>query len=392
MVPLHENRLAKKVAAASATRSLPDVLYHPMDFTVGWAQVGILDVRSATEVVDRLGKETFGTGSLKLVQISGGYAAIPIDGWHQLLLYRKDLFKEKGLPVPNCWDRILQAAQTLNNPPSIWGFEAATDPDQIYTQQVFEHFALSNGVGLADPSGNVDLNTPEMIQTLEFYKALSRFTPRGNIGYLHTRKDYLSGRAAMIMWSPFILDELSGLRKDLLVIPDILKGIPGYLAKNTGFVSIIRGPKGTARYSQINCLGITRDADKAPAKRWMEFLLSDGYLRWLNMAPEGKLPMRKGMQHEPNRFVNGWMELEFGVTIRARISEFYGMDVTRTITDRTDGLNHWGFAANKGVLVYKIYETKVIPKILKQFLDGKLNATQAARMMDEQVNALGNAE
>jgi multiple sugar transport system substrate-binding protein len=388
VVPVHENRLAQKVAAASATGSLPDVLYHPMGFTLGWAQEGIIDARSATDVLNHLGKETFCKNALSFAGFSGGYAAIPIDGWHQLLLYRKDLFRKKGLPVPDSWNRILKAAQMLHNPPSIWGFEAATDPDQIYTQQVFEHFALSNGVGLTDPSGNVDLNTQQMIQTLEFYKALAQFTPRGNIGLFHTRKDYLSGRAAMIMWSPFILDELSGLRRDLLVLPDILQGKPGYLAKNTGFVSIIHGLKGTAQYSQINCLGITRDADRTPAKRWIKFLLTDGYLRWLDMAPEGKLPLRKGTRHDPNHFINRWMELEFGIAIGARISEYYGKDVTETILNSVKGLNHWGLAANRGALVSKIYEAKVIPKVLKQFLDDKLSASQAAREINECVHAL----
>jgi len=388
VVPVHENRLAKKITAANATGALPDVLYHPIDFTLGWAKKGLLDVQSATNIVNRLGKETFSTGSLNLVWFSDGYAAVPMDGWHQLLLYRKDLFKEKGLPVPDSWDRILQAAQVLHNPPLIWGFMAATDPDQIYTQQVFKHFALSNGVRLIDPFGTVDLNTPEMIQTLEFYKALTRFSPRGNIHWLHTRMDYVSGRAAMIMWSPYILDELSGLRNDLTVIPDIVKGKPGYLAENTGFVSIIHGLKGTAQYSQINCLGITRDADKAPAKQWMEFLLTDGYLSWLGMAPEGKLPVRKGTRHEPNCFIKGWMGLEFGVTIRAKISEFYGMDVIKTIVERMDGLNHWGVTENKGALIARIYETKVIPRILKRFLDDGLSARQAAQMMNDQVKAL----
>ncbi len=107
------------------------------------------------------------------------------------------------------------------------------------------------------------------------------------------------------------------------------------------------------------------------------------------MAPEGKLPMRKGTRHEPNRFFKGWMELEFGVTIRARISEFYGMDVIKTIVDRADdGLNHWGFTENKDALVSRIYETKVIPKTLKRFLEAELSAKQAARMMNERVKAL----
>lgn len=125
------------------------------------------------------------------------------------------------------------------------------EKDRLCIQQVFEHLALSNGVRLAgrigDPNHEINLNTPEMVATLRFYKALSRFTPPGNINWLHTRMDYLSGRAAMIIWSPFILDELSGLRKDQPVLPDIIKKEPGFLAKNTGFVTVIHGPNGSAR-------------------------------------------------------------------------------------------------------------------------------------------------
>ncbi len=388
VIPVEENLLAERVTAAYAARSLPDVIFHPIDFTIGWAEAGILDARSSTEVLNQLGSETFGRGPLSLARFQNGYAAVPMDGWGQLLLYRKDLFTEKVLPVPDRWDIILKAAQTLHNPPLIWGFETATDPGQIYTQQVFEHFALSNGVRLTDSSGKIHLDTPEMIQTLEFYKALTRFTPPGNIYWLHTRMDYLSGRTAMIIWSPFILDELSGLRRDQPVVPDIAKGKPGFLAKNTGFVTIIRGSRGAAQYGQVNYLGITRDADKPAAKRWVEFLLNEGYLKWLGMAAEGKLPVRKGTREEPNRFINGWMELEFGVTTRAKISEFYGMDVVKSIIAGVDGFNRWGFAEGKGALVSKIYGTKMIPEILKRFLDGELDAKRAARMMDERVKAL----
>ncbi|MBE9572502.1 MAG: hypothetical protein IMF11_17900, partial [Proteobacteria bacterium] len=42
----------------------------------------------------------------------------------------------------------------------------------------------------------------------------------------------------------------------------------------------------------------------------------------------------------------------------------------------------------KGALISKIYGTKIIPEILKRFLDGELNAKQAARMMDARVKAL----
>lgn len=100
LVPVQENLLAGRVIAAYAAKSLPDVLYHPLDFTIGWAEAGVLDARAATEAVALLGKGTFGPGPLNLVRVPGGYAAVPIDGWGQLLLYRKDLFEKKDLPCP----------------------------------------------------------------------------------------------------------------------------------------------------------------------------------------------------------------------------------------------------------------------------------------------------
>ena len=192
----------------------------------------------------------------------------------------------------------------------------------------------------------------------------------------------------MIVWSPFILDELSGLRRDQPVVPDIAKGKPGFLSQNTGFVSAIKGRHGAAQWGQIKYLGITRDANKKGAADWVEFLLTDRYLDWLGMAAEGKLPMRRGTREAPKRFVDGWLNLEFGVTTRAKISKFYGTDVAETLVEGLDAFDRWGFTEGKGLLVAKIYGTKVIPQILKQFLDGELTAARAALLMDQRVKAL----
>lgn len=388
VIPVEENLLAERITAAFAAKSMPDVIFHPIDFTIGWTEAGILNSHAATKTIEALGKNTFASGPLNLVKTKDGYAAVPADGWGQLLLYRKDLFAEKNLAIPDRWDTILAAAKALHNPPLLWGFEAATDPSQGYTQQVFEHIALSNGVRLIGKDGAVNLDTPEMVETLEFYKALSGFTPPGNLYWLHTRMDYLSGRSAMIVWSPFILDELSGLRRDQPVVPDMAKGQPGFLAKNTGFVTAIKGPGGKAQYGQTNYFGISCDANTEAAQEWVKFLLTEGYLRWLGMAAEGKLPVRKGTVQEPDRFVEGWMNLEFGVTTRAKISQFYGMDVVEALMAGVENFDRWGFAEGKGALVSKIYGTKVVPEILKRFLDGELTAQKAAEMMNTRVKGL----
>ncbi|MCU0560879.1 MAG: extracellular solute-binding protein [Desulfobacterales bacterium] len=388
VVPVEENLLAERVTAAYAAKSLPDVIFHPMEFTVGWCEAGILDSGSATEVIRALGEETFAAGPLKLARYGKEFAAVPADGWGQLLLYRKDLFAEKRLPAPDRWDLILSAAAALHNPPLLWGFEAATDPGQVYTQQVFEHLALSNGVKLASADGKVDLTTPEMIATLEFYRKLAAFTPPGNLYWLHTRMDYLSGRAAMIVWSPFILDELSGLRRDQPVVPDIATGAPGFLARSTGFIATIRGPNGSGQYGQANYFGITHDADRKSASAWVQFLMTEGYLRWLGMAAEGKLPVRRGTRERPRQFVDGWMQLEFGTTTRARIDSFYGKEVAEALIAGAETLDRWGFSEGKGALISKIYGTKIIPQVLKRFLEGELSAAESAEMITARVRAL----
>ncbi|MGB5987367.1 MAG: hypothetical protein WBG37_18825 [Desulfobacterales bacterium] len=301
------------------------------------------------------GQDTFSTGALKLVQQEGGYGAVPIDGWRQLLLYRKDLFEQQGLPAPDNWRRILQAAQALHNPPKIWGFIAATEPDKIYTEQVFEHFALSGGVRLRDSAGNISLNTLEMIETLKFYNTLAKKTPRGNLGFIDSRHEYVTGRAAMIEWSPFILDEISGLRQDLPVVPDIRQGRLGYLAQNTGFLSTIIGPGGPAQYYSINCLGIARDGNKADAQQWIEFLLSDGYLKWLNMAPWGKLPMRKGTPEDNTRYVKGWINLDHGPRETAQIIASFDQEEVMTLVEHAfEDFDRWRVFENNDALISKI--------------------------------------
>jgi multiple sugar transport system substrate-binding protein len=82
------------------------------------------------------------------------------------------------------------------------------------------------------------------------------------------------------------------------------------------------------------------------------------------------------------------MGLEIGTTTRAKISECYGTEVVDVLMSGIDGFDRWGFAEGKGGLILKIYGTKMIPEILKQFLDDELSAKQAARMIEKQVKAL----
>ena len=384
IVPVDESELAIRIVAAAAAGALPDTVFVPLDYIINWAREGILDADAATTVIDELAEASFANGPLRMARFDDGYAAVPADGWGQLLLYRKDLFVAQGidsmLGAPNSWEKILKAAQALHKPPKMWSIAVGTDPAQVYTQQVFEQFALSNGARLLNPTtGKVDLNTPEFIQTLQFYKKLAGLSPPGDIYWRQTREDYLGGRMAMIIWSPFILDEMAGLRDS---VPVTAQGLKRSLHEMTGIVTAFQGPMGPkpAQWGQVSYFGITAGADPE-ALNWVQFLLGQGYLDWLSMAPEGKVPMRR-------QFVAGWKDLKIGVDREARISELYPDAVINTIIQGTDRFDRWGFAQGKGACVGQLYATKTLIRILRRYLDGDLSAENAADQMTAEIGKL----
>lgn len=384
IVPVEESQLPTRVVAAAAANALPDMIFVALDYVVTWAEEGILDPEAASAVIDALGVDTFASGPLNLAAVEGGWAGVPADGWGQLLLFRKDLLAgtapETFLEAPDTWAKILAAAQALHAPPQVWGIAVGTDPTQVYMQQVFEQFALSNGAHLVNPTtGQVDLNTPEFIQTLKFYKKLVSFTPPGNIYWRHTREDYFGGRQAMIVWSPYILDELAGLRDSA---PVTVAGLARPLYQMTGIVTAIKGPLGSrpVQWGQVSYFGITKGASP-DVEKWAQFLLEDGYLDWLSMAPEGKFPLRPA-------FVDGWKQLTIGVDRKARIGDLYPDVVIDTIIDGVSSFDRWGFGSGKGACVGQVYGTKVLIRILRRYLDEEITAEAAAKQMTEAIKAL----
>lgn len=385
-----ENALPELMTAAVAAGTLPDVIFHPVDFTIGWYNEGILDADAATAAIEALGKETFSAGALNLVDVGGKYAAIPTDGWGQLLIYRQDLFDAAGLEAPTTFDKILAAAKALNDPANnFYGITLANKAGAVMTQQTFEHVALANNCQLVDSEGNVTLDSPECIEAIRFYADVNKYAPPGEAEVVETRATYFAGQAAMIIWSPFILDEMAGLRDSVLpTCPECADDI-AYLAKNSGFVPAFAGPSGSpAQYGQISYMGITTDADKEAAVEFMKFWFNEGYLDWLSVSPEGKFPMRQGTPDEPDRFIKGWSQLETGVDRKAKLGDIYGAEVIDLLVKGTNNFSRWGFAQGQGALVAAVYEALPVPARLREVIDGSLTPEEAAAEMKLDVEDL----
>ena len=146
VIPVSESELGTRATAAFAANDLPDVIYHTLQYVLPWAEAGILDVETNDEIVQELGADTFQAGAVAMAQFDGSTAAVPLDGWTQMIVYRKDLFDEAGLEAPDSYADITAAIEALHNPPDMYGFVAATKVDENFMSQVLEHVFLANGV------------------------------------------------------------------------------------------------------------------------------------------------------------------------------------------------------------------------------------------------------
>ena len=214
-VAVPEDQLSTLITNSSAAGKLPDVvLATPVGDSQAYAREEIFDAEAAQEVVERLGADTFSKKALDLVSQDGVATGVPSDGWGQLLIYRKDLFEKAGLAAPKTLDDVRAAAEKLNGDGTV-GITLATAPGDGFTAESFEHVALAQGCQLVDDGGNVTIDSPACVEAFRLYGDLaSKYSVKGNQDVDSTRGTYFAGRAAMMFWSPFLLDGMAGLRND----------------------------------------------------------------------------------------------------------------------------------------------------------------------------------
>jgi len=386
VIPVTEKDLGTRATAAYAAGDLPDVIYHPLQYTLPWAEAGILDTDAATDVVNALGPQTFAPGALSMAAYQGGYTAVPVDGWTQMILYRKDLFDANGLAAPTTYANVLAAIKKLHNPPEMYGFVAATKVDENFMSQVLEHVFLADGVSPVGPDGFKPLDEKKTTEVLDFYKAIAKASPPGELYWKQSRELYFAGKAAMIIWSPFILDELAGLRDSA---PPTINSDPTSreLAKDTGIVTTFAGPSNPqgAAWGDVRYFGITSDANIDAAEAFVTYSMNEGYTKTLSIAPEGKFPVRRGDASDPEKFVKAWAKLPVGVDRKAPLSDLYAPEMISQIVGGLDVAQRWGVKDGQLALASKIINSKVINRLVREYIDGVRDAPATVALMNEEL-------
>jgi multiple sugar transport system substrate-binding protein len=331
-------------------------------------------------VIQAVGEDDFREGPLRMVTnpATGNYAAVPYDGWIQAIWYRADSFEEAGLNSPLTWDDIDAACDALPGQGNLlYALTLGTDPGQNYPHQVFEQVAMSNNAWPFDEEGNVTMNTPEMIEALDFYSSLQRCALPGPQFWRGAREAYQLDQAGMLFYSTYIMDDLvdgSGTADggQIEIAVDDLPAV-------TGFASMMEGPNGAASYGQLVTLAIPMGANPAAQDVAAFFLTDQNYLDVLGLAPFGKVPVLKSA-------VEGWSEL-------SPYFANYSDETLAQIAGGFDTMQRWLFRPDydttQRAVVGDIEGRLLIPQAISNIaLEGTMTPETAAEWLQEQVEAL----
>ena len=383
VIPVEEKELGTRATAAAAAGDLPDVIYHTLQYVLPWAEAGILDVDANNDVVKELGKDTFAPGALNMAKKGSKIAAVPVDGWTQMVVYRKDLFENADLAPPTSYANIVAAVEKLSKTNGMFGFVAATKTDENFMSQVLEHVLLANGVNIVK-KGGIKKQGKKLKEALEFYKVIAKASPPGELYWKQSRALYFAGKTPMIIWSPFIMDELAGLRDSA---PPTINSDPTSpeLASKTGFITNFSGPsnKKGAAWADVRYFGITADADTDEAKQFIMYSMDEGYTSTLSIAPEGKFPVRRGNSSDPEAFTKAWSKLPVGVDRKAPLSDLYDPDVINNIVAGLDTANRWGVKEGELSRASKVINSQFINRITRLYIDDQIDVDEAVDMINK---------
>ncbi|MGP4087915.1 ABC transporter substrate-binding protein [Streptomyces sp. KR55] len=391
LVGVDEGQMPQLIMSAAASGTLPDVIgAAPMGQVWQMYTNELLNTDIPKEIISELGRGTFNANALDLTSDGGTSLGVPSDAWLQLLVYRKDQFDEKHLAAPDTYPRTLAAAKALTTKGHD-GVSAATDPGDVFTSQSFESLALANDCQLVDDRHEVALESPQCETAFRTYDELARtYGAPGTQTVDSTRATYFAGQSSMIIWSSFLLDELAGLRKDALPSCPECRKDPEYLASNSGIVTAMQGPDAdeAAQFGEITSWVTTKTAETAASSEFIEYMMGSGYESWFGMAPEGKIPVRKGTADQPDRYIDAWRHSDIGVDTKKPFDQVYPASLLNQLADGVSNMRRWGITQGEGALVGATNGELPVPKAIGAMTSGQTSPSEAAREAGDEVAAL----
>lgn len=248
------------------------------------------DILPLDSIVDEWKEEgtdkDFPEGMLEFFQDEeGNQLGIPFNIDPRGIIYRKDLFEEKGIAVPTTWDELYDAIVALSDVDNgKYGlvYPVADSSANI----VFMTWLLSNGGGVWNEDGKTPTwNSQENLETLDFIKKLkdANVFPEGMASYENpdAQKLFLQGDAAMIINSVGFGTQITEAGEEL--------------SSNCALMSIPKGPsvKESSIASAMNAYMVYKST-KYPeeAKAFIKWWSENNLGLWTGAAKCGSPPAR----------------------------------------------------------------------------------------------------
>ena len=177
--------LEKQRAAVRADQSPFDVLVMNAGFFIEMYIGGFLVPLSEIDSGFKLDPEVytfddsvFWDPKTKRVDKAGQLMSVPINPNIPLLFYRADLYKEKGLKVPETWDELLVNAKALNEPPKRYGIvQRGARGTFDVTYDVFPYLWSNGGDIFKDQKGGdytITINSKDSLAGFDVYLTLEK--------------------------------------------------------------------------------------------------------------------------------------------------------------------------------------------------------------------------
>jgi multiple sugar transport system substrate-binding protein len=172
------------------------------------------------------------------------------------------------------------------------------------------------------------------------------------------------------MAGPDLLPLLAGLSEAFRPTCPECAAEPGFLAANSGVLTMLTGPQGTpTAFSTMRMLGITSAADRETAVAFARYWFNEGYEPWLSVEPERKIPLRQGTTSEPTRFSDAWAAAPLGDGEQT-LADLYGEALPSQMQESVAAAARWGIPRGYGSLVTTLYEELTFAVVLQEMLSG----------------------
>lgn len=287
-------KLDEKWTSALAANRLPDVSIVLPDTSVSmWSAGATLPVDGIIE--DLGGREAFLSESLldNFFSYQGKPVALPFYAHARVLLYREDLFKEKGINPPETWEEYVEAAAALTNPPDCYGMLQYWDKSDWGALAYLYLFMRSNEGCFFDKEGNVVFNSPENIEAVkQLVKLFDAGSIKGELGlafHANVFDMFTSGRTAMVFDTTFMVNTVRLERPDLYEKRALGVTYPPYRKQHGWFADAIG-------------VALMKGKNVELGEKFIEFLYEkENYVTFLHTVPGGQFPALKSVA-ESNTF------------------------------------------------------------------------------------------